>query len=286
MPDKWKTALTRTTGRAISFDLTGQGLQAGHQLAIMRSCKEGIAFGSNIATTQDGFVYDFGLLSASGGSYVVCWCVNAAPYLCTTEDKYEFFVGDLLLHGPFPLSSPVVCVKGLACIYAPIDGVGLTTRNIMVISTTCGNPKEIRNLPHQLRGVAMEKAADGTWVLNYRDNLRAVRPAEYDLCWCDGQQSCIQGLWDSFSVRVGTMRLEGPESGQERSCARGKRCTFDAIDGLGLKAGDLVRVMLECGADAPVANMPGGGVANTSDGVTYNLGDGKLHAEVKSSAKT
>lgn len=113
--------------------------------------------------------------------------------------------------------------------------------------------------------------------MRYVNSLVDLAPGQYALCWCREQCSLHQAV-----VELGRLKMEGPESGQERVCVRGHPCALQEISGVGLEEGDAARVLLECGTNTPVARVPGSGIANTTDGETYTFGAQNLLAEASS----
>ena len=55
------------------------------------------------------------------------------------------------------------------------------------------------------------------------------------------------------------MQLEGPDSGQERSCPRGEPCELGDIEGVNLEGIDQVMVLFACGKSVTVADAPNNG---------------------------
>ena len=87
--------------------------------------------------------------------------------------------------------------------------------------------------------------------------------------WCRGNCS----LRD-FTAIVGKLSVTGPEGAQEFDCIRGDPCKLERVDGIGLRTGDAVRVLLACGAHDTIPGMPSNGsaVAET-DGVYRFVGN-------------
>ena len=58
-----------------SFDLSGS------RLRVMDECGSSGVVGTEIVKSPDGHEYDFGIVTAPGGRYEVCWCIGIEPYV-------------------------------------------------------------------------------------------------------------------------------------------------------------------------------------------------------------
>ncbi|CAK0817984.1 unnamed protein product, partial [Prorocentrum cordatum] len=72
----------------------------------------------------------------------------------------------------------------------------------------------------------------------------------YYLCWHPAQapEAPYPGL-KQFWTPLGSLELDGPEGGQEFGCTVFRPCRLGGLRGQGLRAGDLLRPMLNCAAE-------------------------------------
>ena len=77
-------------------------------------------------------------------------------------------------------------------------------------------------------------------------------------------------------VQVGTLELQGPESGQEKKCARGETCSLDEIQGVALQSGDQIKVLTRLQPLSPDQGVGGKGRAGDDIGRAdrgFEIGD-------------
>ena len=66
-------------------------------------------------------------------------------------------------------------------------------------------------------------------------------------------------------VRAGRLKIEGPMLGHEKECFLGQPCNIHGIDGIGLRSGDRLMVLEECGQGIPIPGLPGSGIAEANE---------------------
>lgn len=61
--------------------------------------------------------------------------------------------------------------------------------------------------------------------------------------------------------------------GHEKECFLGQSCNVRRIDGVGLRSGDRLLVLEDCGQGIPIPGFPGSGIAvtNQPDGTSYEF---------------
>ena len=148
------------------------------------------------------------------------------------------------------------CVRGADCHnLQPLNGTGLLRSQVAVRSAGCWSTKGQQISPGNRKGIANVTEAIGsngtTLYYVFTFGISSVRQsidygltlaaddAGHDLCWC-GLDSCSD---EDFSVPLGKLRVEGPLSNQETSCAVGQPCSLSAVQAVGISPDD--RLALE-----------------------------------------
>ena len=89
----------------------------------------------------------------------------------------------------------------------------------------------------------------------------------YGLCWCSAEPS--QGIQcerdEDYLARAGRLKIEGPTLGHEKECFLGQSCDIRGVDGIGLRSGDRLMVLEECGQGVSIPGFPGLGIAEANE---------------------
>ena len=88
LPDK-HPYLQVPSGQTLRLELGGESLASamrsfdlsGSRLRVMDECGSSGVVGTEIVKSPDGYEYDFGIITAPGGRYEVCWCIGIEPYV-------------------------------------------------------------------------------------------------------------------------------------------------------------------------------------------------------------
>ena len=275
-------------GQVCRLTLGGFSLQDGHKLAVLSSgCFPNTLLqvpnvpdsGMSKPATQEGSLYVWGEASVDfvpeGGFYGLCWCPNMHDVTCMELQDFQISAGQLRVVGP--LSAHVFqCARGQDCAgLGPVQGVGLSANNYVSIrSEGCGSARSIAISPANTNGTAYMEIIDEPSVvvslafgesilqegIDHRISIDADT-AGYDLCWC-GLAACLP---EDFVVPLGKLRVDGPRTNQEVSCAVGHLCSLTDVQSVRASAGDRIMVLTACGAGFPVPGFPGGGIAEHQD---------------------
>ncbi|CAJ1443646.1 unnamed protein product [Effrenium voratum] len=97
--------------------------------------------------------------------------------------------------------------------------------------------------------------------------------AGYFLCWCASERGLANACNtpQSFDVNAGRLRVTGPNTNQESACSVGQACSITGIRGVGMKDGDRLMVLSDCGKGAAIPGFPAGGLLETIDGATFEF---------------
>jgi len=151
----------------------------------------------------------------------VCWCgveSNATGKSCETIEEFRIQVGVMELRGPHP-NQKFTCSVRSPCQIAPIRGVGLENgfRVLLTPRTSCD--KVDFSQPTLVGGSAVwDLVTDaagscgsyktGCKVLLSAENMTALPPVDYRLCWC-GDANCDTET--DFLTELGRLRVkDGP----------------------------------------------------------------------------
>ena len=61
------------------------------------------------------------------------------------------------------------------------------------------------------------------------------------------------------------MKIEGPTLGHEKECFLGQSCDIRGVDGIGLRSGDRLMVLEECGQGVSIPGFPGLGIVEANE---------------------
>ena len=140
-------ALVGPSGRNVDVTLAGGWLSAvpeatrsGFRLRLMEQCgTDSGVDGAAIASADSlGLSYAFGLVTAQGGDYELCWCVGLPPVECVFNADFGRRVGSLELHGPTG-DAWQSCVKDTPCPAISIRGQGLKGGDLVLVRTRTGD---------------------------------------------------------------------------------------------------------------------------------------------------
>jgi hypothetical protein len=104
-----------------------------------------------------------------------------------------------------------------------------------------------------------------------------ARRGRYNLCWCGDGLDCFKP--QHFLSFAGILVIRGPAQGQYLRCQRNSTCALN-VDGSGLIPGDRIMPLANCGSGSPIPGFPGGGFADTADGVVFSFGDEPIQSDV------
>ena len=255
--------------------IEGMDLQAGDMYLILDTC--GAA--SLVPESPSGFLESSGNrgtdvafrspVSASGGSYRICWCGRGFP--CSSFKEFSVDLGEMVLQGPSTPDQSFTCIRGQRCRVSHIQGVLSTSAEFLILETcaVAGRGTATSALP--------VNGSHGSSVL--WDMKLTLPGGEYRLCWCaDGvprersveNQTLTPSEWAMLAtnasspfnvsffsrspclqpaqrVDVGSLHLVGPLADQTFTCISGQRCVVDSVLGLGLSNNDSYLLLATCG---------------------------------------
>ncbi|CAE7915213.1 MKLN1 [Symbiodinium necroappetens] len=270
-----------TSGVDCHVGIQGYSLQGRHRLAVavLGNCGTG-AFLSRAGMSHespDGSDYTWTNFMPEGGTYQVCWCANMHGHDCAHADDFRIAAGWMEVKGPLT-EQTFSCVRGADCHnLQPLNGTGLLHSLVAVRSAGCWSRKGQQISPSNKKGIAnVTQAGSNGTILYYVftfgvssvqhsiDNglTLTADDAGHDLCWC-GMDSCSD---EDFFVPLGKLRVEGPLSNQETSCAVGQPCSLSAVQAVGISPDDRIMVLNSCANGVAVQGFPGGGLAMPVDG--------------------
>lgn len=215
-------------------------------------------------------------LTASGGTYRICWC--AGGQRCALASEHVLEIGELVLRGPerrgasgTTHSWTRTCVAGQTCQFDGVLGYHLAETDDYLLLETCGKA----GLPVGLSfgGAAVQMSASGASV-SWSSVPFTVQGGHYRLCWCAGDFPC--STYEQFLVDVGKVTVVGPERlTMERTCVAGRTCSLDGITGTQLMATDSFVVLDTCGTIGTVDAFPSGGIVTsvTRSGASVSWGN-------------
>jgi hypothetical protein len=284
-------------------DVVGQNLRGSHSVEIMINCGEGAGIGFTTGVgNDDGTQYDFsptpvGTTYPAGGTYKVCWCAgapsSAGVVQCSAKADFDHYVGTLVVDGPY-FGHYFYCTKGRVCVLPKILGYGLQTGDEVFISRSCNeNPvTKYRGVEFDDRVATISESLTSfpeltdlglkPFEATFDFRLRVLRPTVYTICWRRPDETTGNDFL-SFGTEVGSLQLEGPDSGQERACPRGEPCELPDVEGVNFENIDQVMVLFACGKGVTVDDSPNNGTALAISvaGIwnKYSFGDGLLHSD-------
>ena len=105
LPERLHPHLHVPSGQRLRLELAGERLASadlsGSRLRIMDECGSSGVVGTEIVSSPDGYEYDFGIITAQGGEYEVCWCIGIEPYVgCALNNHFGIRVANISLQGP------------------------------------------------------------------------------------------------------------------------------------------------------------------------------------------
>ena len=281
------------------WHMLGSGLADGDKLLLLDTCSLGLSRSVQYARLEaavpeathveaSGAIVDFGLVTAPGGLYRLCWC--GAGFACVEPEHFRSDAGEVTLVGPSPLGQARTCVSGRTCRLDGLLGESLHSLDQVLVLETCGAATV---LP-RFTGVGTvslhpEGPAGVGAVASWGSGVVTGLGGEYRLCWCSGQgggSPC--GVTSSFRVDMGRFTLVGPSPlAQSRTCVSGQTCAIDGITGTHLAVMDNLAILDTCGMESilPLAGYTGqvsvvtehgaraiwGPVAHTAAGGLYRL---------------
>ena len=269
--------------------IAGTDLQAGDMYLILDTC--GAA--SLVPESPSGFLESSGNqgtdvaflspVSASGGSYRICWCGHGFP--CGSFKEFSVDLGEMVLQGPSAPDQSFTCIRGQRCRVSHIQGVLSTNAEFLILETCAVTGRGTATSALPVNG------SQGSSVL--WDMELTVPGGEYRLCWCaDGvpreraveNQTLTPSEWamlasnasspfnvsffsrspclqPSQRVDVGSLHLVGPSADQSFTCISGQRCVIDSVLGLGLSSNDSYLLLATCGIPSITQRFTGSGHA-------------------------
>lgn len=162
----------------------------------------------------------------SPGTYAVCWCRGA----CLASEDFRVPLGELRLAGP-SLGQSLECALGRNCTIELL-GVQLAAGDGLVVRDRCAADGVVGGL---------RAASDG--LQRYLFPAVVARAGIYEACW--GRPP------SGMRVLVGYIRLRGPYE-VDASCVYEVPCRVH-VAGVGLVAGDALRVASACATSSVVA---------------------------------
>ena len=195
---------------------------------------------------------DFGLVSAPGGVYRLCWCSGLSQSGCISAADFQTDVGQMAILG-FWQSQDRTCISGSTCTIDTPVGFGLTSLDSFAVLDTCGFTSSGLGSP----SASVELNQKVSW-----GEVWTAKGGEYRLCWCSGLQASLNLTnmsgsernesgcslaWD-FLVDAGRFLVQGMSPlSQHQTCVAGQACAMD-VRGLALSEADSILALDTCGS--------------------------------------
>jgi hypothetical protein len=179
----------------------------------------------------------------SGTNYVICWCDSQLPAIvdgCTVPGDFTFFMGTVIVEGPFN-DQTFVTWRGQQ-VTITLTGVLLAANDVIsAISGACGPSAQAVVGLMKVDGSFSSSlsSADGNVYSWPQTDYALATPGSYPLCWCRPTAPPALGCNSVTDFRgvSGTLIVNGPNTGQNFVCIRGYPCTLSLI-GLAIDLGD------------------------------------------------
>lgn len=200
--------------------------------------------------SPNGLKYTFGdgLVTATPGSYILCWCRPVGGSQCSTLPDMRATAGTLRVSGPLA-GQNFVCIAGRGCTFS-MYGLNLNVGDSVMILSQCGSGTLVEGFP-QPKGTNSVQGGARTFSWGPE---RVLTPAGLHLvCWCAVQFTCDTA--ENYRAEVGILSIVGPSS-TDFKCALGLPCSVKAF-GVSLEDGDRLRVLAKSAIANSFACSPG-----------------------------
>ena len=248
----WVTFDFRSGDRALILDTCGIGR------VTPKLPEAGMVQG--VTGSGASIVWNNAPLSASGGSYRICWC--AAYQNCDRADHFSVPIGELTLIGPQAGQSRT-CVNGRECRLEGLMGTYVSEESMLAILDTCAQVGVLTGGASKPRLAAPITALGSSG--SSADFGLVAASGSFRLCWCSmaslvdvgnvtyaaasNQTGNQTSLLDCFHVDLGVLHVVGPApTADGRTCISGRDCVLDGFEGTWFDM-EHVFVMDTCGQD-------------------------------------
>ena len=290
-PSPVSQQITCVAGWTCAVEISGTGVRDADRVMILETC--------GVASSVAGLPYSpaFGTVTASGGTYQLCWCATSGLFSCSLSVEFTFGFGQLHMLGPLR-GQDRTCIAGQTCA-VDIRGLSLSEGDRFLVLETCGAVTTLPRFPSS--GLSLPLAASSNSSVNSTElsersvavswGLAAatVQGGDYRLCWCSSTASPISnrscslhpvlanGTADAFGSHewmasanhgflfdAGRLRIRGVSPlDQARTCISGQTCRLEGITGMDLSSGDSVMALDTCGVDQTISRFAWAGQASS-----------------------
>ena len=276
---------TCVSGRRCKLDqLDGLHLPE-DRLLVLETCATAAVVPGWSAAGADAAVY--GVVTAAGGQYRLCWCGSNSS-ACGTPEAFVIDVGSLFLLGPGPLRQDRTCLSGMSCSFGGLSGSSagaiLMPGRVLVLDT-CGLPSRPAGFPGDVGSVELQDVnhlaldysfyagildLNGKTIVNWGTDQVTMAAGQYRLCWCATLEGALNysscAVASDFAVDFGGLQLYGPATAQLRTCVSGYRCALDGIAGFGLGDNDSFLLLDTCARREIIPRFADSGLVRTVSG--------------------
>ena len=247
-----RTCITGQTCKL--YGIGGLGLPASDRFAVLDTCGEASLVdrlpASGIFAPQPTLAgsitlsFDGEVITASAGSYRLCWCSPSTTNLCSSFESFRTDFGSLTVLGPRPLYQDRTCVAGQTCFVSGVLGSALDSADAFVVQDTCGLAGSVLGFPAFGTPVIAGSGAGIDWGVAPVTAAAGV----YRLCWCSGLAASACSSARDFEVDVGALTLVGiAPLAQSKTCLSGLTCEITGLTGQGLSETDEYLILETCG---------------------------------------